>query len=80
MESRIWLKSEDKRAQFLVLRGHEVHHLKVAGSMITLKGKVKKVRLIHVDIHSYGLGILRSKLYSRKICHCDLLSLRERAI
>ena len=44
MESRIWLKTEDKRAHFLVLRGDEVHHLKVAGSLVTLKGKVKKVR------------------------------------
>lgn len=42
MESQIWLKSEDKRAHFLVLRGHEVHLLQVSGALM-LKGKVKKI-------------------------------------
>jgi hypothetical protein len=43
MESQIWLKSEAKWAYILVLRGHEVHRLKVTGSMVTLKRNLKAV-------------------------------------
>ncbi|MDR3621634.1 MAG: hypothetical protein P4L85_19945 [Paludisphaera borealis] len=41
MESQIWSKSEEKWAYILMLRGHEVHRLKVTGNMLTLKRNVK---------------------------------------
>src|SRR3954447_14018189 len=41
MESQIWLKSQEKMTTILVLRGHEVHRLKVTGLM--LKRKVQGV-------------------------------------
>jgi hypothetical protein len=43
MESQIWSKSEEKWAYILVLRGHEVHRLKVTGNALTLKRKVQGV-------------------------------------
>jgi hypothetical protein len=43
MESQIWLKSEEKWAYILMLRGHEVHRLKVTGNVLTLKRNVKAV-------------------------------------
>jgi hypothetical protein len=43
MESRIWSKSEEKWAYILMLRGQEVHCLKVTGNMLTLKRNVKAV-------------------------------------
>ncbi|WZO98315.1 hypothetical protein EP7_005375 [Isosphaeraceae bacterium EP7] len=43
MESRIWLKSEEKWAYILMLREFEVFKLKVTGSMITLKRNLKAV-------------------------------------
>jgi hypothetical protein len=43
MESRIWSKSESKWAYILMLRDHEVHRLKVTGSMVTLNRNVRRV-------------------------------------
>ena len=44
MESQqIWSKVQDKFAQILVLRGQEVHLLKVTGISLTLKRKVQGV-------------------------------------
>lgn len=43
METQIWSKAEEKWAYILVLRGNEVHHLKVTGSMVTLKRNLKGV-------------------------------------
>jgi hypothetical protein len=43
MESQIWVKSEEKWAYILMLRGHEVHKLRISGNMMTLKGKVGSV-------------------------------------
>lgn len=43
MDSQIWLKSQDKWAYILVLRGHEVHRLKITGISLTLKRKVQGV-------------------------------------
>ena len=43
MESQIWCKSEQKWAYILMLRGHEVHILKVTGMSFTLKRKVQEI-------------------------------------
>jgi hypothetical protein len=43
MEPQIWLKSQEKWAYILVLRGHEVHRLKVTGNVLTLKRNVQRV-------------------------------------
>jgi hypothetical protein len=43
MEPQIWSNSGEKRAYFLVLRGQEVHSLKVTGSVLTLKRKAQSV-------------------------------------
>jgi len=43
MEPLIWSKSEEKWAYILMLRGHEVHRLKVTGNMLTLKRNLKAV-------------------------------------
>lgn len=43
MEQQIWVKSDEKWAYILVLRGHEVSRLKVTGSSFTIKKKVKAV-------------------------------------
>ena len=40
---QIWMKKEEKWAYILVLRGHEVSRLKVAGSVMNLKGRIKAV-------------------------------------
>jgi hypothetical protein len=43
METQIWSKVQDKWAFILVLRGSEVHRLKVTGNVLTLKRNVKAV-------------------------------------
>ncbi|SIN78747.1 hypothetical protein SAMN05444166_0852 [Singulisphaera sp. GP187] len=43
MESQIWSKTQEKWAFILVLRGHEVHCLKVTGISLTIKRKVQGV-------------------------------------
>jgi hypothetical protein len=43
METQIWVKSEEKWAYLLVLRGDEVSQLKVTGNMLTLKKNVAGV-------------------------------------
>jgi hypothetical protein len=43
MDTRIWVKTEDKRASILMLRGNDVHLLKVTGNLLTFKSKVKGV-------------------------------------
>lgn len=43
METLIWTKAEEKWAYILVLRGAEVHRLKVTGSILTLKRNLKAV-------------------------------------
>lgn len=41
METQIWSKAEQKWAYILILRGREVHCLKVTGNMLTLKRNLK---------------------------------------
>lgn len=43
MESQIWTKAEEKWAHILVMRGYEIHCLKVTGNMLTLKRNLKGV-------------------------------------
>ncbi|QDV36572.1 hypothetical protein [Tautonia plasticadhaerens] len=43
MDALIWHKSEEKFANVLTLRGHEVHRLKVTGNVLTLKKKLQGV-------------------------------------
>jgi hypothetical protein len=43
MEPQIWSKCSDKFAYILMLRGHEVHRLKVTGISLTLKRKVQGI-------------------------------------
>jgi hypothetical protein len=43
METQIWSKTYEKWAYILILRGQEVHLLKVTGMSLTLKKKVKGV-------------------------------------
>jgi hypothetical protein len=43
MESQIWSKAEEKWAYILVLRGQDVHVLKVTGNLLTLKRNLKGV-------------------------------------
>ena len=43
MDQQIWVKSEEKWATILVLRGDEVSRLKITGNMLTLKRKVQGV-------------------------------------
>ncbi len=43
MESQIWSKAEEKWAYILVLRGQDVHLLKVTGNLLTLKRNLKSV-------------------------------------
>ncbi len=52
MESQIWLRSQEKRADILMLRGNEVYLLKVTGISLTLKRKVQGV----VDALQEGKG------------------------
>jgi hypothetical protein len=43
IESQIWLKAEEKRAQILLLRGDQVSRLTVTGMSLTLKKKAQGV-------------------------------------
>jgi hypothetical protein len=43
METQIWSKAEEKWAYVLVLKGQEVHCLKVTGNVLTLKRNLKAV-------------------------------------
>lgn len=44
METQVWTKAEEKFANLLTLRGHEVHQLRVTGNMLTLKRNLAKVQ------------------------------------
>ena len=44
METQVWTKTEEKFANLLTLRGHEVHELRVSGNVLTMKRNLKGVQ------------------------------------
>lgn len=74
METQIWSELEEKRATVLVLRGHEVHRLRVHGSMVTLKRNVKAV------IEGLEQGLAPTEVKAKSVETLDVPSITKAEI